>query len=85
MLDKFNGDYIKFYTNDKDLSFYICKVIGSFCFSPPAWHKLVYATRDQWLQSSPITKLCFVILNIVKNLKCCLSEIFPPFSRQNDK
>ena len=22
------------------LSFYICKVIGSFCFSPPAWHKL---------------------------------------------
>ena len=103
MLDKFNGDYIKFYTNDKDLQFYICKVIGSFCFSPPAWHKLrlcytrpmaakladnktlfchsifvkslarfafrhprginfVYATRDQWLQSSPITKLCFVIL-----------------------
>ena len=22
------------------MSFYICKVIGSFCFSPPAWHKL---------------------------------------------
>ena len=22
------------------MSFYICKVIGSFCFSLPAWHKL---------------------------------------------
>ena len=22
------------------MSFYICKAIGSFCFSPPAWHKL---------------------------------------------
>ena len=25
---------------ERSVSFYICNVIGSFCFSPPAWHKL---------------------------------------------
>ena len=31
---------IKLIKHPQWLSFYICKVIGSFCFSPPAWHKL---------------------------------------------
>ena len=43
----------------------------AFDFSPygrrpsvrhPRGINFVYATRDQWLQNSPITKLCFVIL-----------------------
>ena len=49
------------------------KSLARFAFRHPRGINFVYATRDQWLQNSPITKLCFVILNVVKNLKFCLS------------
>ena len=53
--------------------------------SDPYGMIFIHASCDQPLMNSPITKLSFVILNIVKNLKCCLSEIFPSFSHKNDK
>ena len=38
--------------------------LARFAFRHPRGINFVYATRDQWLQNSPITKLCFVILTI---------------------
>ena len=38
------------------------KSLARFAFRHPRGINFVYATRDLWLQNSPITKLCFVIL-----------------------
>ena len=42
--------------------------LARFAYSHPRVMNFVHASRDRRLQNSPITKLCFVILNVVKNL-----------------
>ena len=57
--------------------FYYCSIIhfsilAHFAFSHPRGINFVYASRDQWLQNSPITKPCFIIVQL-SILRCCVS------------
>ena len=47
-------------------------MLAHFAFSHPRGINFVYASRDQWLQNSPITKFCFIIVQL-SILRYCVS------------